>query len=220
MMFASAEDLVRFGLFHAGSLSRSRPALTAASRATKQEPGLGGYGFGWSIDEDWNGRQVIWHGGAMPGVAGTLWVVPSDGIAIAVLANEFGVPVNEFAGELLAAVLGVRVPAVGRPAQVEASGSREMPVRPRDVRGQWVGTLSTCPDATRLVVEMGGPSDVSVTLAGSVMPMQSASASPGCVSGSFSAPGPMGPSMFRIDRRPRGDHLAGPLIGTTNLAAR
>ena len=219
-VFASAEDLVRFGLFHAGSLRPSRPVLTAASRATMQQPGLGGYGFGWNINPDWNGRQVAWHSGAMPGVAATLWVVPSDGVAIAVLANQFGAPVNQFAGELLAAVLGVRVPAGGRPAQGEASGSREMPVPARDLRGQWIGSLSTCPDATRLVVEVGGPSEVSVTLAGSAMPMLSASASPGRVSGSFSAPGPMGPSTFRLDLRPRGDHLAGPVLRTTNLDAR
>jgi CubicO group peptidase (beta-lactamase class C family) len=219
-VFASAEDLVRFGLFHAGALSPSRPVLTAAARATMQQPGLGGYGFGWNINPDWNGRRVVWHSGAMPGVSATLWAVPSDGVAIAVLANQFGAPVNRLAGELLAAVLGVSVPAGGGPAQGEAPGPRQAPVPARDLRGRWVGSLSTCPDATPLTVEIGGPSEVTVTLAGSPVPTQSASASPGRVSGGFSAPGPMGPSTFRFDLRPKGDRLAGTVIRTTNLESR
>jgi CubicO group peptidase (beta-lactamase class C family) len=218
-VFASAEDLVRFGLFHAGALNPSRPVLTPASRAAMQQPGLGGYGLGWSVNPDWNGRRVVWHSGAMPGVAATLWVVPSDGVAVAVLANQFGAPVNRFAGELLAALLDVSVPAGGRPAQGEATGPRPDPVSLRDLRGRWVGSLSTCPDATDLTIEVG-PSEVTVTLAGVAMPMLSSSASPGRVSGSFSAPGPMGPSTFRLDLRPQGDRLAGTVIRTTNLDAR
>jgi CubicO group peptidase (beta-lactamase class C family) len=163
--------------------------------------------------------QVVWHSGAMPGVAATLWVVPSDGVAVAVLANQFGAPVNQLAGELLAAVLGVKVPAGGGPGQNEA-GARQPSVPARDLRGRWVGSLSTCPDATDFVVEIESPSRVTVTLAGVTMPMESPSASPGRLSGGFSAPGPMGPSTFRLNLRPQGDHLAGTVVRTTNLGAR
>jgi CubicO group peptidase (beta-lactamase class C family) len=217
-VFASVEDLVRFGLFHAGTLNPSRPVLTPASRKAMQQPGLGSYGLGWSVNPDWSGRQVLWHSGAMPGVAAALWVVPSDGVAVAVLANGFGAPVNEIAGKLLADALGVKVPA-GGPSPSDG-GPRQTPNPTGDLRGRWVGSLSTCPDSTALAVEIGGPSMVTVTLAGVTVPMQSPSASPGRVSGSFTAPGPMGPSTFRLNLRPQGDHLAGTVIRSTNLDAR
>jgi CubicO group peptidase (beta-lactamase class C family) len=218
-VFASADDLVRFGLFHAGTWHPSR-VLTAASRRAMRQPGLGGYGLGWNVNPNWHGRQVAWHSGAMPGAAATLWTVPGDGIAVAVLANQLGAPVNQFAGELLAATLGVTVPSGGPGRQADTGGDRQAPRSVADVRGRWLGTLSTCPDTTEIAFDIGEKDAVAVTLAGAPAASPSASVSPARLSGSFAAPGPVGPSTYRYDLRPAGDGLAGTVVRTTGLGPR
>jgi CubicO group peptidase (beta-lactamase class C family) len=221
-VFASADDLVRFGLFHAGAWSPTRTVLTAASRDAMQQAGPGGYGLGWNVNPDWNGRRVAWHSGAMPGVSATLWTVPGEGVAVAVLANQFGAPVNQFAGELLAATLGVTVPSGGGTARRDESAGRDRAeVAPAsDVRGRWVGSLSTCPTRTDVAFVIGDRSDVAITVAGAPAETPSASVSPARVSGSFSVPGSMGPTTFRFDLRPRGDRLEGTVLRTTSLGPR
>jgi hypothetical protein len=64
---ANVEDLARFGLFHAGGLQPPRPVISDASRHVMQQPGIGGYGFGWSVSPDGRGRRVIFNSGAKPG---------------------------------------------------------------------------------------------------------------------------------------------------------
>ena len=49
-LYINVEDLARFGLFHTGGLEPSRPVIGDASRRAMQQPGIGGYGFGWLIN--------------------------------------------------------------------------------------------------------------------------------------------------------------------------
>jgi len=76
-LYISAEDLARFGLFHAGGLQPSRPVIGEASRKAMQQPGLGGYGFGWLINADWRDRRVVFNSGAKPGASAALWILPA-----------------------------------------------------------------------------------------------------------------------------------------------
>ena len=46
-----------------------------------------GYGIGWSVTEDEHGYRTIQHGGGMGGVNTILLLIPSERIAVAVLAN-------------------------------------------------------------------------------------------------------------------------------------
>ena len=41
-----------------------------------QEPGIGGYGFGWLVNPDWRGRRVIFNSGAKQFM---LWAVLTRG---------------------------------------------------------------------------------------------------------------------------------------------
>jgi CubicO group peptidase (beta-lactamase class C family) len=127
-IFASVEDVVRFGSFHAGALmAGQRAVLTPASLAAMQQQGTGDYGLGWSVNPNWNTHTVIWHSGAMPGSAATLWLVPAEKIAIAVVANQIAAPVNQLAGEILTDLLLAGRPAAGSPAQEEAKPSTPVP---------------------------------------------------------------------------------------------
>ena len=99
-VYATVEDLVRFGSFHAGaSMDGQRTVLSPAALAVMQHAGLGDYGLGWSINANWSNHRIIWHSGAMPGSSATLWLVPAEKIAIALVANQIGAPVNQLAGE-------------------------------------------------------------------------------------------------------------------------
>ena len=221
-VFASAEDMVRFGLFHAGALEPARPVLTAASRRSMQQPGAGGYGFGWNVNRDWRGRTVVWHSGAMPGVAATLWVVPEERVAIAVLANQFGAPVNQLAGELLASLLGVDPPDGGG-----APATNEGPAGPRprapavDLRGRWRGSLQSCPEATDLALDVRGVSEMRAALGGHRdAAVQSASSSPNRLTGTVAVDEAGERRTYRFDLRLHEDRLEGPVVRTTSLGPR
>lgn len=222
-VYASVEDLVRFGLFHAGTLTPERPILSRESRALMQERGLGNRGLGWSINPDWSGHRVVWHSGAMPGASATLWIVPDEGIAVAVAANQFGAPVNQLAGEILSDVLKVQVPTgSGPPVSDEAPGQkRQAEERAPDVRGLWRGSLGSCPDPVELQVDIRAEDDLTIALGSSeAKTMKSSRAARGRVRGAFDADVPQGLARFEFDLRARGDRLEGPLTRTIRLGPR
>jgi CubicO group peptidase (beta-lactamase class C family) len=160
-VFASAHDLVRFGMFHLKSrLPEQRAILSDAAIDEMQKPGMGNYGLGWSVNPDWNGRRVVSHTGGMPGVSTVLWIVPGEKIAIVVLANTQGAPVSAIAAQILAAMLNVRPPEAPRP-----------PEEPRDnqplagLAGEWRGALETYQGSRPLVLRIEESGTVRVRLA-------------------------------------------------------
>jgi CubicO group peptidase (beta-lactamase class C family) len=93
--YASARDLIRFAMLHAGS-SGSGP-LSSAGVATMQAHhgaafhhyyGTAHYGFGWYAREQKGGRRVVWHEGGMPGASSIIQLLPDQGIAVVVLGNR------------------------------------------------------------------------------------------------------------------------------------
>jgi CubicO group peptidase (beta-lactamase class C family) len=93
-VFMSADDLVRFGMFHLGDpLAREqKPILRERSilsmRDTKPlnngQPNT--YGLGWMV-EPRHGMKWFGHGGGMAGVATWLSVYPDAGVVVVVLGN-------------------------------------------------------------------------------------------------------------------------------------
>jgi CubicO group peptidase (beta-lactamase class C family) len=222
-LFISAEDLARFGLFHLGALQASRPVIGAESRAAMQQPGLGGYGFGWSVNPDWRGRRVVWNSGAKPGGAATLWLVPSERIVIALVGNQIGAPVNQFAGEILGSLLDVDLPAAAAPgAPDEAPGAKPAPPPPpTDLLGRWAGSVSSCPQSIEFSLEIRSPSDLSgdVGRAGPQI-VQGAAARGRRVSGTLKGDAEAGPSTFQFDLEVQGDRLEGAIVRRTPLGPR
>ena len=97
-IYASAHDLVRFGMLHAGSLMRDQKQILSAealetmqvptSQTSTPSPGDGaGFGVGWHSDTDDEGVRLISHSGGMGGVTTTLIIVPQFRVVIAALAN-------------------------------------------------------------------------------------------------------------------------------------
>jgi CubicO group peptidase (beta-lactamase class C family) len=97
-VYASAHDLVRFGMFHLNQDAVDRES-SAASRVLQAkslremqrvqtwiEEGEG-YGLGWRIDDDQRGFRHVGHTGGMPGVTTVLSLFPAQRVVVVVLAN-------------------------------------------------------------------------------------------------------------------------------------
>jgi CubicO group peptidase (beta-lactamase class C family) len=219
-VYASVEDVARFGSFHAGALmDGQRAILTETSRAAMQQKGLGDYGLGWSINSSWNGHQVVWHSGAMPGSSATLWLVPERRIAIAVVANQIGAPVNQLAGQ----ILGQLLPG-GQSAPAPAENAPRAQVRSLIAAGEgghrFRGRLLSCPAPEPLHMDARQANAIKVALgSGSPTSLEGRLTSDG-LSGSFSpSTGPRA-SGFRVDLRLNGNRLRGPVTRRTSLGPR
>jgi CubicO group peptidase (beta-lactamase class C family) len=224
-LYISAEELARFGLFHAGGLQPSRPVIGEISRKTMQEPGLGGYGFGWTVYPDSNGRRLVFNSGAKPGASAALWIVPEERVAIALVANQIGAPVNQLAGEILRKVLAVESPTnapVAAPAPVATPAAKPaLPPPGVELRGQWRGAVSSCPHAVDFSLDIRDTHDLVAQLGRA--PVQAAAAgaaSRGEASGSLTGDTDMGPSTFEFDLALKNDRLEGPVVQRTNLGPR
>lgn len=58
------------------------------------------YGLGWRVDEDDQGRQVVWHTGGAMGGSGVVRFYPDRDLVVATLANTSGVPHSDLAEEM------------------------------------------------------------------------------------------------------------------------
>jgi len=94
-VYSSAHDLVRFAMFHLKDhLDDQRPILSdesidAMQVSTVDTPVKGdNYGVGWGSFDNRKGYHCIQHTGGMPGVSTTCRLIPSERIAIVVLANS------------------------------------------------------------------------------------------------------------------------------------
>ncbi len=129
-IFASAHDLVRFGLFHLKAhLADQAPILSDASidemhRATSREGSGSGYGIGWMADDMTGGYHVLSHTGGMGGVATALRLIPSEKLAIVVLCNAgINLP-HRVANEIMATLLPNSAP---RPNAIRAAPGEGVP---------------------------------------------------------------------------------------------
>jgi CubicO group peptidase (beta-lactamase class C family) len=216
-LFATAEDLVRFGSFHAGApMPGQRAILTPASLAAMHQSGPGDYGLGWSINRTWGRHTVVWHSGAMPGSASALWLVPAEKIAIAVVGNQITAPVNQLAGEILAALVpGPPAPAAKPPADAKPSPpapSRTIPA------GRYRGMLRSCPTAETLAIEVKSPGDMAATL-GTERPrsLYDVSLAGGMLTGAFES---LDERVYRLELRVAADRLQGVVTRRTGLGPR
>ncbi|MBL8272090.1 serine hydrolase domain-containing protein, partial [Steroidobacter sp.] len=91
-VFASAHDLVRFGMFHLQAhLPDQKPILSDAMldemhRRTLERPGGAGDGVGFGVRDN-AGYRMISHNGSMPGVATRMALFPKERLAVVVLSN-------------------------------------------------------------------------------------------------------------------------------------
>lgn len=124
-------DLLSFARLHLdhGRTADGPPLLDAGTVAEMQQPHAvcmedrlaSHWGLGWMLNT-WSGRQVIGHGGNTIGQAALLYLVPDDGVAVALQANAGGRGgvMLDLVREVLAEEAGVTIPPQLEPGQTPA----------------------------------------------------------------------------------------------------
>lgn len=108
-VYASAHDLVRFGMFHLKNhLPDQKQILsdeTINAMQTEVDPKLpeNHYKIGWDVSERY-GYMVVSHGGGMPGVRTILLLLPSENTAVVVLCNGVNIDLSRIYNPILAAM--------------------------------------------------------------------------------------------------------------------
>jgi CubicO group peptidase (beta-lactamase class C family) len=169
-VYASAHDLVRFGMFHLKEQLRDQKAiLTDASIDAMQALESGdekgdGYALGWGVKGDDRGYRVVSHSGGMGGVNTTLRLIPSERIAIVTLANaESSVPFD-----VAHEIQGVLLPDYGERLAADLAAPREESEQPpapqwkpeRRLQGEWRGTIHTYAGDRPLTLRIRNDGDV------------------------------------------------------------
>ena len=173
-VFSSAHDLVRFGIFHLKShLPDQKAILSDASIDEMQAPTVEiskgiGYGIGWRIIENENGYRTVGHDGGMGGVNTRLILVPSESIAVAVLANAQTQLHTRIATETLSTLLpDYAKNKERRQAQKEQEKNQEEEsiFRPTPaLLGTWVGSVHTYKGDIPLTFEFHEDGDIHARL--------------------------------------------------------
>lgn len=164
-VWASVHDLLRFGMFHAGtSLPGQRPVLRAESvaamhREVTSVPRMTTVGLGWAVRDD-RGHRLIEHDGGQPGVSAILSLYPDEKLAIVVFSNQGGVGVGGIARQIAAALIPKEVPGWSP----EDSAAPEPPPLP-DLTGRWTGILTTYEGEEPFVLDFRSTGDIHVRIA-------------------------------------------------------
>jgi CubicO group peptidase (beta-lactamase class C family) len=177
-VYASAHDLVRFGMLHAGSLmSDQKQILTQDTLDSMQIPTSStgenaGYGVGWHSDTDEDGVRLISHGGGMGGVTTTLLVVPQYKVVIAALANAgCGLP-HRAAEEVLAVLLpefaakrkAIRDVRSAEREKQQAKAAKVVFKPGKELTGEWSGAVETYNGSLPLTIRIKSGGDVQLQL--------------------------------------------------------
>jgi CubicO group peptidase (beta-lactamase class C family) len=154
-LWSTVGDLCRFGAFLAEGDERVLSAdsvreMRAPSAPLEAGGWSGTYGLGVQVLRV-GGRELVGHGGSLPGFVAGLWVDVSDGVAGAALANATsGVAAGSLAAELVGIVAEAepRIAEVWRPL-AEAEVDREL----LELTGAWY--WGTCAYGLRLLPGRG-----------------------------------------------------------------
>jgi CubicO group peptidase (beta-lactamase class C family) len=152
-VYCSAHDLVRFGMFHLKAHLDDQRAILSdetidAMQVNTAAPGEPkGYGIGWGINEDERGYRSIAHSGGMGGVNTHLLLIPSEQLAIAVLANACSELPFIVAAEIAAALLPRYAERLAAELAKQSQPAEQAPepafAPPPELLGDWHGTVHT-----------------------------------------------------------------------------
>lgn len=229
-VYASAHDLLRFGMFHLKlRLPDQRAILSETTIDAMQDPrdnvnGTSGYAFGWGINTDDHGYVTVGHSGGMGGVNTLLRLIPSERLVIVALANACSRLPFDFAEEATAALL----PAYAeRRAQGTASGLETEPQQPfappRVLLGEWQGAVSTCRNDIPVTLTFFRSGDVHAQLGEQLKtlvnePQAQENAFKGVLMGDIGTEDAnRRPYLLHLDLTRRGRVLNGALVAITHL---
>jgi len=152
-LYSSAEDLLRYGMYHAGTDSPSRRVSPSPAQPTNSgtDPAHGYFHLGW-----WMSDAVRVSNGSVRGANAHLSILPDDELVVVVLTNQ----TSNFADEVAGRIIESLVPGVaekGARARAEYARLFRTPYSPRaDWSGVWSGVLRTPRGETPLIIELVG----------------------------------------------------------------
>jgi CubicO group peptidase (beta-lactamase class C family) len=162
-IYATAHDLALFMLLHLGRIQPAqkpilKPGSIAAMRDSR-DPDVrsSSYALGWETGRR-SGYPIVTHGGVMDGCRAHLAMIPSEGLAAAVLVNGENVRSIEICDWIFAALL----PEYARNLPAASPGGGPPPPPPfrppAELLGTWKGLVKTHEGEmpVRLVVERDG----------------------------------------------------------------
>jgi CubicO group peptidase (beta-lactamase class C family) len=224
-VYSSAHDLVRFGMFHLKArLPGQRGILSDAAIDAMQNSTVAAgdrrYGLSWWVDEDPYGYPSVFNQGGTTWDLAWLKLIPSEGVAAAVLLNKGNSgPAREVIEEVIAAVL----PAYGeRRAQAPPEVPPQRPseaVPPEVYVGWWRGVVKTHRGDVPLALSVDASGETRVKLG--AQPEQSLGGArfnpvrlSGRIDGDLGVEDDMGEARYDIGLLLflRGDALQGPAV--------
>lgn len=173
-VYCNARGLALFGMFHLRAhLPSQKAILSDKSIGIMQNStvaaGRGRYGLGWSVNEDMNGyRGVLAQGGTDDAMA-FLQLIPSEGIAVAVLTNTGDL----FPPKLVDEILSLLLPPY-RQKKTDAVAKKQAPDTTRPSSsfvGNWAGNVHTYRAPMPLVFSISDSGDVQVQLGSDSVPL-------------------------------------------------
>ncbi len=172
-MFASAHDLVRFGMFHIGDRQEDqKEILSEESRRKMQEPTQEtgpqrGYGLGWFVEKNAAGDTSISHSGGMGGVSTLLMLVPAKRLVVVVLANS-GTPLTGLiTRRIMDKAYGSAAGAKNEEVPLEFKGmATDAATALAPLRGKWQGTVHTYEKDLPITLTVQEDGDVHVQFEG------------------------------------------------------
>jgi CubicO group peptidase (beta-lactamase class C family) len=145
-IYASAHDLVRFGMFHLKANLPDQKAILKdetideMKKATIATGNDSGYGIGWSTNKNSGGSRIVMHSGGMGGVSTLLVLFPEEKIAIVVLCNAR----SNLPGEVMEQIVGVLFPETARRPRAQNPENVKTTFKPtNNLLGAWEGKVHT-----------------------------------------------------------------------------
>lgn len=161
-VYSTAHDLALFSLLHLERLQSEQKAIlkpeSLAAMQRSRDPDVRGtsYALGWETGTRF-GYPIITHGGVMDGCRAHLAMIPSEGLAVAVLINGESVPSIQICDWVFAALL----PEYARNMKDVSPGGNAPPpnfIPPDELIGTWEGTIRSheADIPVRLILESHG----------------------------------------------------------------
>jgi CubicO group peptidase (beta-lactamase class C family) len=146
-VYASAHDLVRFGMFQLKSHLSDQKAILKnetideMQKATVETGNKNGYGVGWGTSVSSVGRRSVAHSGGMGGVSTLLQLFPTEKIAIVVLSNAS----SNLPGQVMDQIVAVLLPegAARNPGAQNQAPSEQVFKPSSELLGAWQGKVHT-----------------------------------------------------------------------------
>ena len=163
-IYATAHDLALFMLLHLGRLQPDQKAILrpesiiAMQKSRDSDVRNSSYALGWETGRRF-GYPIVTHGGGMDGCRAHLAMIPSEGLAAAVLINGENVPSIQVCDWIFATLLPEYAKALNAGAQGRSGSSSPTAFKPpAEIVGTWQGAIRTHEGdiPVRLIVESDG----------------------------------------------------------------